>query len=425
MHEGVAAAPIRGSAPGLLCAAMLVLLAPSVAAGSDGDAGARSSHERDAVEASSANASVSPERRVRRASKRRIVYWEPVPAKPRKGWIAAGTRFEIVGKVEGRACEAPWGMLASGGYVCLDHTKPTKKPPTVRAAPRKLGLLPFLYGKRSDNPAFSYAFERFIEGETGKLSLVRPSGRRFDGSRYQPHHPSRFRGRDVVEEPIPDGMVAAWTFIDDAPVYAVPDDEAEPLGALPKHTPLMVEAEPVDEDGRWFRIPDGLGPGRPGFVDDLTAIRRWSPDPAPDDIGDDEIWIDIVLDQQMLAVRRGDELVYVTLISSGIPTRATPTGRYSIRDKRAWSSMGSRPDADDPYFVEHVPWTMYFRDHYAIHGAYWHDVFGTPRSHGCVNLSPADAAYVYSVVAPEHDDSFHWTYASERAPGSPVRIRSE
>ena len=87
--------------------------------------------------------------------------------------------------------------------------------------------------------------------------------------------------------------------------------------------------------------------------------------------------------------------------------------------------MGSRPTSEDRYFVEKVPWTMYFRDHYAIHGAYWHDVFGQTRSHGCINLAPHDAAYVYRVVTPRSEPSFMWTYASDRAPGSTVRIRKK
>ena len=57
-------------------------------------------------------------------------------------------------------------------------------------------------------------------------------------------------------------------------------------------------------------------------------------------------------------------------------------------------------DEDGPYSVQEVPWTMYFHGAYALHGAYWHDVFGRPRSHGCVNIPPADARWLFHWAKP-------------------------
>ncbi len=54
-----------------------------------------------------------------------------------------------------------------------------------------------------------------------------------------------------------------------------------------------------------------------------------------------------------------------------------------------------------------VPWIQYFAAGYAIHGAYWHDVFGTPRSHGCVNLSPVDARIVFAWTDPPVPEGWH------------------
>jgi hypothetical protein len=59
------------------------------------------------------------------------------------------------------------------------------------------------------------------------------------------------------------------------------------------------------------------------------------------------------------------------------------------------------------YELRDVPWIQYFAAGYAIHGAYWHDVFGTPRSHGCINLAPIDARYVFFWTAPPVPDGWH------------------
>jgi len=54
-----------------------------------------------------------------------------------------------------------------------------------------------------------------------------------------------------------------------------------------------------------------------------------------------------------------------------------------------------------------VPWIQYFAAGFALHGAYWHDVFGIPRSHGCVNLSPIDARLVFRWTDPPVPDNWH------------------
>ena len=53
-------------------------------------------------------------------------------------------------------------------------------------------------------------------------------------------------------------------------------------------------------------------------------------------------------------------------------------------------------DRSDYYYLEDVPWILYFDKSRALHGAYWHNGYGYPRSHGCVNLSPADAQWLYN-----------------------------
>ena len=56
---------------------------------------------------------------------------------------------------------------------------------------------------------------------------------------------------------------------------------------------------------------------------------------------------------------------------------------------------------------------MYFKGGYAIHGAYWHDDFGRPRSHGCINLAPIDARYVFRWSLPDVPPHWHAGYSSD------------
>ena len=69
--------------------------------------------------------------------------------------------------------------------------------------------------------------------------------------------------------------------------------------------------------------------------------------------------------------------------------------------------MNSEKGKKEVYQVADVPWTMYFHEDYALHGAYWHDAFGKVRSHGCVNLAPADAAWLFEWTDPQVPEEWH------------------
>jgi hypothetical protein len=71
-----------------------------------------------------------------------------------------------------------------------------------------------------------------------------------------------------------------------------------------------------------------------------------------------------------------------------------------VRAKAATTPMAGDPSIKNRYEVSGVPWAVRFADGFYVHGVYWHDGFGGPRSHGCVNLSPKDAATVYEWIGP-------------------------
>ena len=102
-------------------------------------------------------------------------------------------------------------------------------------------------------------------------------------------------------------------------------------------------------------------------------------------------WIEVNLSEQTLTAWQGDVAVMHTNISSGRANTPTVTGRFTIGNKYKAQRM-SGPGYDLP----NVPWVMYFYSGYAIHGAYWHNNFGLPMSHGCVNMRTDESQMLYT-----------------------------
>ena len=105
-------------------------------------------------------------------------------------------------------------------------------------------------------------------------------------------------------------------------------------------------------------------------------------------------WIDVNLAEQTLTVYDNRELVFATVIASGLEPFWTKPGLFQIFQKIEAETMRNN-DLSDFYYLDNVPWTMYFDGARALHGAYWRTRFGFPQSHGCVNLSVGDSHWLY------------------------------
>jgi LysM repeat protein len=127
--------------------------------------------------------------------------------------------------------------------------------------------------------------------------------------------------------------------------------------------------------GQRLRIPSGSGGGG-GYT--------------PPSGGGGGKWIDVDISSQTVRAYQGNTVVRRMVVSTGIARYPTPTGRFRILSKYPSVTM-SGPG----YYLPGVPHTMFFYGGYAIHGTYWHNNFGTPMSHGCINLTRADAAWLY------------------------------
>jgi lipoprotein-anchoring transpeptidase ErfK/SrfK len=102
-------------------------------------------------------------------------------------------------------------------------------------------------------------------------------------------------------------------------------------------------------------------------------------------------WIQIDLPRQRLIAWEGERPVYAVIVSTGKPSTPTPTGSFAIQTRHRYARMQG---AD--YDVPDVPYTMYYSGNYAIHGAYWHNRFGTPVSHGCINVAVNHARWLFN-----------------------------
>jgi len=113
--------------------------------------------------------------------------------------------------------------------------------------------------------------------------------------------------------------------------------------------------------------------------------------PVYPSVGNGERWIDVNLSQQMVYAYEGDVIVNSFLVSTGTWATPTVTGQYKVYVKYKSAKM-SGPG----YYLPNVPYIMYFYKGYGLHGTYWHNNFGTPMSHGCVNLRTDDAGWLFN-----------------------------
>ena len=109
-----------------------------------------------------------------------------------------------------------------------------------------------------------------------------------------------------------------------------------------------------------------------------------------------ERWIEVDLSDQRLYMKEGDTTVGSFLVSTG-KWSPTPKGEWRIWTKLRYTRMKGGSKALGTYYdLPNVPYTMYYYRGYGIHGAYWHNNFGQPMSHGCVNMKPEEAGIVFN-----------------------------
>jgi len=129
----------------------------------------------------------------------------------------------------------------------------------------------------------------------------------------------------------------------------------------------------------------------PTFVSD-DSYSRLIP---PEVVSNGEKWIDVNLTSQTLVAFEGSAPVFQSLVSSGTADHPTVTGQFRIWLRFSSQDMNGRRLGYD-YFLKDVPYVQYFYQDYALHGTFWHNNFGTPMSHGCVNLPTPSAEWLFN-----------------------------
>lgn len=186
-----------------------------------------------------------------------------------------------------------------------------------------------------------------------------------------------------------------------------------------------IEDGPTGE--KWYRIYDDLT-GFPYHVNPLhmrpIPLEELAPITPDVEVQYKRIEVNLTI-QMLMAYENGQELLKTT-ISSGIPSgkgsngisTKTPQGEFRILDKMPAKHMGNGnlfADADD-YELPGVPWTCFFTTQgHAFHGTYWHQNFGTPMSHGCINMRTEEAKWLFLWALPKHEigKSFNRGFGTE------------
>ncbi len=157
---------------------------------------------------------------------------------------------------------------------------------------------------------------------------------------------------------------------------------------------------------------------------DLARPNLQLPPPEGGIAGDR--WIDVDLATQTLVAFEGSVPVFATLVSTGrAGNDPTPRGVHRIWVKIRASDMGNaeRADVEAHYSLEDVPYVQFFDGSVALHGTYWHRDFGHARSHGCVNLAPLDARWLFHFTGPRVPAGWAAVYPTRFDEGTVVRVR--
>ena len=249
--------------------------------------------------------------------------------------------------------------------------------------------------------------------------LVAPS------NRFWVTNASEFHGVVLSEQTqLPLAWVYGWK--KHRPTYDIDEEtkQIKPLGKLAHFDSVPLTGKTI-EIGKKKYVETTEG----GWVRSLH-LRVTGPGPVPADLLPGERWIDVNLSTQTIVAFVGTKPVWASLISSGKESKIkekdhrTPRGEWRVRTKHVTTTMDGNGSlaGDMPYSIEDVPYVQYFYRAYALHAAFWHRNYGVRMSHGCINLSPLDAKYLFRFTGPHVPDGWHGSWSKEERPGSRIVV---
>ncbi|MCZ2144554.1 MAG: L,D-transpeptidase [Anaerolineales bacterium] len=179
--------------------------------------------------------------------------------------------------------------------------------------------------------------------------------------------------------------------VNDAESYTAPGYASPKTGKVhAKYEVIQIYQVAEADDYEWYRINEEE------WVSSHKARRVVVDTNPPEGVTGDR-WINIDLGHYTLSVYDGGELVYAGLIATGLQPYYTQPGTFQIYKMYDTVTMQDAYEADrsDYYHLQAVPWAIFYDRNTAIHGVYWPVVLGFNQSHGCVNMSPGDANWIY------------------------------
>lgn len=258
-------------------------------------------------------------------------------------------------------------------------------------------------------------------------------------SRAYPYEAKDFKGAEILP-----GMDFPFGFVmvkDGTKLLELrSDDKLHATGKTLDKRSFLDLGEEVEVAGRtYFTVlpypppessdePNAEPDSQPLLLVKADVMRLADQQPLPKGLDPWDRWIDVDITKQILVAYEGTRPVYATLVSTGKKGSAdepfdTPPGRYRVYSKQVTSNMDGTTATDGNYAIQDVPWVMYFQGSYALHGAFWHTSFGAVRSHGCVNLGPSDARWLFFWAPPFLPERWHGVTAGEDNPGTTVIVR--
>jgi len=376
------------------------------------------------------------------------IYAEPGKLDQRRGTAQPGAHLPFFGTRRASGCPGRWLAVGPMAWICSDVAEFSPDEPLPAQGGRRPlpsieptsanddGLPHRYYFAGRDGaygfmnlqnalddapdqelePGFAVAIteEQSAHGERwGKTK----KGRWIAMRELSPAHPLLFHGELT---PADGKLDVAWVVVDKAITYATQKtDKAK--GQKVRFEKVKI----VDDGGAVVKI-DG---GDWMKTKDLARPSVMTP---PDDLGGaaaTERWIDVDLAQQTLVAYEGARPVFSTLVSTGKgPVGSefeTRKGVHRIWVKVTTTKMDNldKDDADRHYALEDVPWVQFFDKSIALHGVFWHRDFGHVHSHGCVNLTPLDARWLYAFTSPHLPAGWTAALPTKIEQGTAIRVR--
>jgi len=263
-------------------------------------------------------------------------------------------------------------------------------------------------GEFARHNGISFIDSMLFEGRRYNVSV---DLRVMPADRFRPIRGSDFHGFRIPEEAKPPFAIVKSK---KAKMVAEQGGRLVPGEPIEWRTVVQITGKQRVQKGRYYEEIEGGGYVATDEVSRVDIARK-----MPGWANDGEKWIDINVTRQTLIAYEGTKPAYATLVSTGeaglddpATTKATKRGIFRIHTKYMTATMDSKTVGEE-FELRDVPYVQYFTEGYALHAAYWHDVFGQPKSHGCINLAPEDARRLFFWTGPQVPPGWHGASAGK------------